>query len=57
MPSVGIAIKQHNFNKLLNPTNTNAVPCNCENKTKCPVPDACRTKTVAYAAVVTTENT
>ena len=56
MPSVGSAIKQHN-NKLLNPTNTDTLPCNCQDKTKCPVPDACRTKTVVYTAVVTAEDT
>ena len=56
MPSVGSAIKQHN-SKLLNPTNTDTLPCNCQDKTKCPVPDACRTKTVVYTAVVTAEDT
>ena len=55
MPSVGSAIKQHN-SKLLNPTNTDALPCNCQDKTKCPVPNARRTKAVVYTAVVTAED-
>ena len=55
MPSIGSAIKRHN-SKLLNPTNTDALPCNCQDKTKCPVPNACRTKAVVYTAVVTAED-
>ena len=55
MPSVGSAIKQHN-SKLLNPTNPDPLPCNCEDKTKGPVPNACCTKAVVYTAVVAAED-
>ena len=47
-------IKQHN-NNILNPVDTEAPPCNCQNDADCPIPGACRTRACVYTATVEAE--
>ena len=57
MPNVGQMLKAHN-KKVLNVdmTNDQDQPCNCRNKTNCPLQGKCQTKSVIYKADVTQEN-
>ena len=56
MPNVGQILKAHN-KKVLNVdmTNDQDQPCNCRNKTNCPLQGKCQTKSVIYKADVTQE--
>ena len=57
MPNVGRIIQATNKRILKNgSTEDEEKPCNCRNKTSCPLNGKCLTKTVVYEATLTTNN-